>query len=214
MEVTVVCSFTQPCHGCGVDLISRTCPRHWGLVEAVPRAGTWGLLLQLSISGNDIEARVGGDYPVIKCVCREIRSICIKCFWLSAKVSTQILGEGRSLPFLFYCRWEQMSLLASMAIALSIKLIFPFNGSYLTHITTRLDCRGILMSWHLMVCSHSPGLNGRNWEEGRRRQQERHRCKCGALCISSKPLSFTYHWCSPYVLQLFLVLLSKGTCLK
>lgn len=158
------------------------------------------LLLQISISGNDIEAGVGGDYSVIKCVCREIRSVCIKCFWLSAKVSTQILGEGSWSAFLCYCRWEWTSLLGSMAIELSIKLIFPFNGSYLSHITTRLECGGILMSWHLMVCSHSPGLNGTNWEEGRRRQQEWHRCKCGALCISSKPLSFTYHWCSSYAL--------------
>lgn len=142
--------------------------------QAVPaalglgRGGSLVLVLQLSISGNDIEARVGGDYPVIKRVCREIWSVYIKCFWLSAKVSTQILGEGSSSPFLFCCRWEQMSLLRSTAIALSIKLIFPFNESYLSHITARLDCRGILMSWHLMVCSHSPGLNGRNWEGGRR----------------------------------------------
>jgi len=31
-----------------------------------------GLLLQLAVSKNDIEARVGGGYPVIKCACRVI----------------------------------------------------------------------------------------------------------------------------------------------
>lgn len=60
-----------------------------------------------------------------------------------------------------------MSLLASVAMALSIKLIFPFNRSYLSDNKTRLDYRGSPMSWHLMVCSHSPSFNGRNWEEGR-----------------------------------------------
>lgn len=82
------------------------------------------LLLQLSISGNDTEAWVGGDYPVIKCVCREIWSVCIKCFWLSAKVSVQRLGEGSSLPFLFYWGWEWMSLLASMVITLKTSVFF------------------------------------------------------------------------------------------
>lgn len=105
-----------------------------------------GPLLRVSVSGNDIEARLDEDYPVVKCVCREIRSVCIKCFWLSAKVSAQILGEGSTLPFLCYWRWEWMSLLASVVIPLSIKLIFPFNGSYLSRITTRLDCKGIVLS--------------------------------------------------------------------
>lgn len=164
------------------------------------------LLLQFSISGNDIEARVGGDYPVIKCVCREIWSVCIKCFWLSAKVSVQRLGEGSSLPFLFYWRWEWMSLLDSMVIS-----IFSSNGSYLIHITTRWDCRGILVSWHLDLCSFSPGLNGRNWEEGRRRP--------GGKASVQVWCFITCHWCSPYILQLFCFLplnkgLNKGTCLK
>lgn len=82
------------------------------------------LLLQFSVSGNDIEARVGGDYPVTKCVCREIWSTCIKCFWLSAKVSVQRLGEGSSLPFLSYWRWEWMSLLDSMVITLKTSIFF------------------------------------------------------------------------------------------
>lgn len=105
-----------------------------------------GLLLRVSVSGNDIEARLDEDYPVVNCVCREIRSVCIKCFWLSAKVSAEILGEGSTLPFLFYWRSEWMSLLASVVIPLSIKLIFPFSGSCLSRITAWLDCRGIVLS--------------------------------------------------------------------
>lgn len=177
------------------------------------------LLLQLSISGNDTEAWVGGDYPVIKCVCREIWSVCIKCFWLSAKVSVQRLGEGSSLPFLFYWRWEWMSLLASMVITLKTSGFFPFNGSYLSHVTTRWDCRGILMSWHLMLRSLSPGLNGRNWEEGRRRPGGKASVQVWCF-IWLKPLSITCHWCSPYIRQLFFLFvflnkgLNKGTCLK
>lgn len=158
---------------------------------------------------------MGGDYPVIKCVFREIWSVCIKCFWLSAKVSVQRLGEGSSLPFLFYWRWGWMSLLYSMVITLKTS-IFSFNGSYLSHITTRWDCRGILMSWHLELCSLSPGLNGRNWEDGRRRPGGKVSVQVWCF-ISLKRLIVTWHWCSPYSLQLFFLLnkgLNKGTCLK
>lgn len=150
-------------------------------------------LLRESVPGNDIEAWLAEDYLVVKCVRREIWSVCTKCFWLSAKVPAQILGEGSALPFLFSWGSEWMSLLASLVIPLSIKLIFPFSESCLSRITTRLDCRGILMSWHLMS-SHCHGLNERNWEGGRRRQQERHQCMHGVSCVSSKSSSFTHHW--------------------
>lgn len=70
LEGTVACSFTQPCNGCGADF--QDVPRAPGLSRGHFPCWYLGLLLQLSISGNDIEAGVGGDCPVIKCVCREI----------------------------------------------------------------------------------------------------------------------------------------------
>lgn len=104
-------------------------------------------------------------------------------------------GRRKHVALSFSWGSEWMSLLASLVIPLSIKLIFPFSESCLSCITTRLNCREILMSWHLMS-SHCHGLNERNWEGGRRRQEERHHCMHGVSCISSKPLSFTHHWCS------------------
>lgn len=68
IQVDVACSIIQLGHGHGMELISKMCPQCWGSVELVASR----LLLHLSISGNDIEAQVGGDYPVTKCVCREI----------------------------------------------------------------------------------------------------------------------------------------------
>lgn len=174
------------------------------------------LLLQLSISGNDTEAWVGGDYPVIKCVCREIWSVCIKCFWLSAKVSVQRLGEGSSLPFLFYWGWEWMSLPASMVITLKTSVFFLLTAP--TWVTLQ---PGEIAEEFWCLDATLP-LSWFKWEKlGRRKEKARRKGISAMWCfIWLKPLSITCHWCSPYILQLFFFLfflnegLNKGTCLK